>query len=604
MRWGGAIRNFGEARVSNSTFENNSAEAGGAIANFSNHGAILMIDSSTFSFNEAQGAGSLGTTNIDWGGGAIFNGPEDMDSYDQGSGSVEIYQSNFNDNHAYGRGGAIANLEGEIVIVESEFLGNFTQPSGYGGAVYNEDLMTIGRSTLALNHAETGGGAFNYGGYLTFSNSTIASNNAMSAGGISSGINMLAAQAGRDTYNGVLILHSSTITNNQHGVGLHVGLSQRTEIRNTIVADNEWEDCDFSSSANLDLRDFTIDSDGTCTGFSLTADPRFGGLGENGGPTRTVSLLAGSPAIDAALGPCLATDQRGEARPIGAACDVGAYEAPFLVTLIRPDLIFTLDPGVCLGYSEEGIPEISHATAGELGFLTGRGEEGPLREVTWVPDGRQCCASAELLKPILDTAASEVVGALGSIPFAGGALAAVQARLVSSSELGEMLWTAMQETLEDKGPEDGQPLEGFPEDWINPLPPCPASGTWAYVDRETNCRTGPGLDYPNKGAIRVGEFTEVVGRHEEWDFWYVKDVRVPNSYCWIWGEYAHILGDSDKLSVVIPDPPPIEPSDGDGDGDGDGGPTCTGSEKTPEQCKSVGGTWIFPPVGVEYCKCK
>ncbi|HFC11545.1 MAG TPA: hypothetical protein ENJ56_01780 [Anaerolineae bacterium] len=33
-----------------------------------------------------------------------------------------------------------------------------------------------------------------------------------------------------------------------------------------------------------------------------------------------------SPAIDAAVGRCPATDQRGVARPQGKACDIGAYE--------------------------------------------------------------------------------------------------------------------------------------------------------------------------------------------------------------------------------------------------------------------------------------
>ena len=46
--------------------------------------------------------------------------------------------------------------------------------------------------------------------------------------------------------------------------------------------------------------------------------------GSNGGATRTMALLAGSPAIDAVTGPdCPPTDQRGWLRPFGAACDIG-----------------------------------------------------------------------------------------------------------------------------------------------------------------------------------------------------------------------------------------------------------------------------------------
>lgn len=57
-----------------------------------------------------------------------------------------------------------------------------------------------------------------------------------------------------------------------------------------------------------------------------------GPLDDNGGPTRTLALLPGSPAIDAgddatcASPPVSGLDQRGTARPQGAHCDIGAYE--------------------------------------------------------------------------------------------------------------------------------------------------------------------------------------------------------------------------------------------------------------------------------------
>jgi hypothetical protein len=61
-------------------------------------------------------------------------------------------------------------------------------------------------------------------------------------------------------------------------------------------------------------------------------DPLLGPLADNGGPTPTHALLAGSPALDALTGFCPATDQRGFARPYDgdgdetATCDIGAYE--------------------------------------------------------------------------------------------------------------------------------------------------------------------------------------------------------------------------------------------------------------------------------------
>ena len=66
----------------------------------------------------------------------------------------------------------------------------------------------------------------------------------------------------------------------------------------------------------------------TSTTDTVVADALLGPLADNGGPTLTHALLAGSPAIDAgdpATAP--ATDQRGVVRPQGAAPDAGAYEA-------------------------------------------------------------------------------------------------------------------------------------------------------------------------------------------------------------------------------------------------------------------------------------
>ena len=58
------------------------------------------------------------------------------------------------------------------------------------------------------------------------------------------------------------------------------------------------------------------------------ADLHLGLLQDNGGPTKTVALSAGSVAIDAGIdGICPSTDQRGVGRPVGAHCDSGALES-------------------------------------------------------------------------------------------------------------------------------------------------------------------------------------------------------------------------------------------------------------------------------------
>ena len=63
-------------------------------------------------------------------------------------------------------------------------------------------------------------------------------------------------------------------------------------------------------------------------GDIVGVDPKLGPLQDNGGPTPTMALLPGSPAIDAGANPLgLTSDQRGYSpRVVGAAADIGAYE--------------------------------------------------------------------------------------------------------------------------------------------------------------------------------------------------------------------------------------------------------------------------------------
>ena len=64
-------------------------------------------------------------------------------------------------------------------------------------------------------------------------------------------------------------------------------------------------------------------------GNRCNINPKLDALANNGGFTRTMRLLPGSPAIDAGSNSAaLATDQRGAARTQGTATDIGAYETP------------------------------------------------------------------------------------------------------------------------------------------------------------------------------------------------------------------------------------------------------------------------------------
>jgi hypothetical protein len=82
-------------------------------------------------------------------------------------------------------------------------------------------------------------------------------------------------------------------------------------------------------------------------------DPDLAPLGNYGGPTPTMAILPGSPAVDAADPTAFpATDQRGRPRPFGPAPDIGAFE--YSPTNIISGQIAGLMPGdqvtVTVGY--------------------------------------------------------------------------------------------------------------------------------------------------------------------------------------------------------------------------------------------------------------
>ena len=88
--------------------------------------------------------------------------------------------------------------------------------------------------------------------------------------------------------------------------------------------------------------------EGDTTGNIIGINPNLGTLADNGGPTMTLALLEGSPAIDAGDNVnCLETDQRGIFRPQDgdndgdARCDIGAYE--FVLSYIEVQL--NIKPG-------------------------------------------------------------------------------------------------------------------------------------------------------------------------------------------------------------------------------------------------------------------
>ncbi|HXM22216.1 MAG TPA: choice-of-anchor Q domain-containing protein [Terriglobales bacterium] len=229
--------------------------------------------------------------------------------------------------YVYG-GGGILNL-GTLTINNSTVSGNVAMVGGgidnYGGTV------TINNSTLSGNRSgidrDGGGGIVNDGGTLTINNSTL-SGNVAAGNGIGGGILNL----------GTLTINNSTVSGNVagHGGGIDNN-SGTTTLQNSIVANNSGGNCDGTMTSN----GYNLSSDGTCnfngTGDLNNTDPKLGQLGNYGGPTQTLPLLSGSPAIDAGnpsgctdgQGHLLKTDQRGRPRPDKedtGGCDMGAYE--------------------------------------------------------------------------------------------------------------------------------------------------------------------------------------------------------------------------------------------------------------------------------------
>ena len=76
------------------------------------------------------------------------------------------------------------------------------------------------------------------------------------------------------------------------------------------------------------------------------------------------------------------------------------------------------------------------------------------------------------------------------------------------------------------------------------------------VSVPTNCRTGPGKVYRMVGAILVGESAQVYGRDPTGRYWYIRNPDSGSEFCWAWGEYATVIGNTSFLPVYTPPPTP------------------------------------------------
>jgi CSLREA domain-containing protein len=372
QQYGGAIYSEGAINVRDSSLIGNNAGAGGG-AIFNNEGTVDLVNAHLTN-NDAIGGG----------GGAIFSdgGPISMQGGSitesesgllggagiyANDGSLELFGVTLSNNDSAGEGGAILNENAHLTIVNSSIHDNsalalgggiYSQAGGFtagslsitdssissntafeGAGLYNDGLATVSGTTFHGNTASPGGsgGAINNdAGTLTVTNSTLSENSAPAGGG---GIH---SRAG-GTVSGSTTVVGSTIASNTGGDAGGIYLQGVVQLSLTVLA-NDAHNCAgtgtiTSLGPNLEDAD-TCDLSGP--GDLINADPALGPLADNGGPTLTHALLAGSDAIDAGADcPPPATDQRGAIRPADgnadttAACDIGAYEAgvsPFTPT--------------------------------------------------------------------------------------------------------------------------------------------------------------------------------------------------------------------------------------------------------------------------------
>jgi hypothetical protein len=327
---GGAIHNSGTVTLDLCTLAGNSATGGegagpwylyaGGSGGEGSGGAIfnqgtLTADRTTLSGNTATGGnGGVGGTGDPT---ATLNG------FPGGAGG-----------NAEGAG--ICNL-GSIWATRSAFASNVVTGGVGGTGGGGRPFMDIGGSGASGGNGGSGQGGALFSGPASLVNCTIAFNTGSGgAGGRGGdGAGMRSGASGRGGNGG----------NGGSGFG---GVDGTCDLTNCTVAWNRgsggsggaggagaagnpggtpggsgtaWGGTACSALVN------TLIASNTPAGNDSFTDPKLGPLADNGGPTLTMALLPGSPAIDAgntSLAP--ATDQRGFPRPFSLAADIGAFE--------------------------------------------------------------------------------------------------------------------------------------------------------------------------------------------------------------------------------------------------------------------------------------
>ena len=257
------------------------------------------------------------------GGGGLFVG---------NTGSLTLSHSTLTNNTSQTNGGGLfVAFSGAASLSNCTISGNASLGANFGGGgIYSQGTTTLDRCAISGNSAvKNGGGTYVAYGTTTMTNVTVSGNTAAASGG------------GIEVYAGTLGLTNVTISGNSAtgsgvGAGLWNAASTNVTINNTIVAGNT------DTGGASDLGGLTVSVSGFCNLIGLGGSGGFvNGVNGNqvgvanalltplanyGGPTQTMALLPGSPAIDAGTSTgAPSTDQRGLGR-VGST-DIGAFES-------------------------------------------------------------------------------------------------------------------------------------------------------------------------------------------------------------------------------------------------------------------------------------
>jgi CSLREA domain-containing protein len=269
--------------------------------------------------------------------------------YDVGNASLTLRRSTVSNNVSGNDGGGLSFNEtgsGQLVIMRSKFVGN--EADDWAGGLITAIDARIDRSTFARNESlgGNGGGVAIEIPEALITNSTFSGNSAAQSGGgfdVNDGADVTAVnvtvagnradEAGGGVYSdSTASLNAVSVVRNAAGeFGGGLFNEGAFAVENSLVALNNAGNSGDDCAGNLfdSLGHNLLSEDTDCDGFDASGDfvnsnPKLGQLKNNGGPTQTVALKKGSPAINKAKQSAPNKDQRGEKR--GKRPDIGAYE--------------------------------------------------------------------------------------------------------------------------------------------------------------------------------------------------------------------------------------------------------------------------------------